>query len=58
MTIHVMDIFYMIMIAIIFGFIIHLETQCKMILEILEQQSKYKSCREDFPELEETQLDK
>ena len=48
----------MVMIAIIFGFIIHLETQCKMILEILEQQSKYKSCREDFPELEENQLDK
>lgn len=58
MTIHVMDIFYMIMIAIIFGFIIHLETQCKMILEILEQQSKYKSCREELADTVENQLDK
>ena len=41
MTIHVMDIFYMIMIAVIFGFIIHLETQCKMILEILEQHNPF-----------------
>ncbi len=48
----------MIMIAVIFGFIIHLETQCKMILEILEQQSKYKSCREELADTVENQLDK
>lgn len=58
MTVHIMDIFYMIMIAIIFGYIIHLETQMKMILEMMKAQQQYKTCREDFPELEENLLDK
>lgn len=57
MIIHVMDVFYIIMIAIIFGFIIHLETQSKIILEILRANNDYKSCREELEDLE-NQLDK
>jgi cell division protein FtsB len=57
MIIQVMDVFYIIMIAIIFGFIIHLETQSKIILEILRANNDYKSCREELEYLE-NQLDK
>jgi hypothetical protein len=57
MIIQVMDVFYIIMIAIIFGFIIHLETQSKIILEILRANNDYKSCREELEDLE-NQLDK
>jgi len=55
-----MDVFYIIMIATIFGFIIHLETQSKMILEILKTQQNYKSCQEEQQEIESLQksLDK
>ena len=57
MIIQVMDVFYIIMIAVIFGFIIHLETQTKMILEILKANGEYKTCREELEDLEKL-LDK
>ena len=37
MTISIMDLFYMIMIAVICGFVIHLESQVTMILKMLEE---------------------
>ena len=52
MTIHIMYVFYIIMLAVIFGFIIHLETQSKIILEILRANNDYKSCREELEDLE------
>ena len=57
MIINIMDVFYIFMIATIFGFIIHLETQCKMILEILKANGEYKTCREELEDLEKL-LDK
>ena len=57
MTIHLMDVFYIGMIAIIFGYIIHLETQMKVILEMMKAKEQYKTCLQELEELE-NQLDK
>ena len=57
MTIHLMDVFYIGMIAIIFGYIIHLETQMKVVLEMMKAKEQYETCREELQELE-NQLDK
>ena len=37
MTITLMDLFYIFMIAIIFGFIIHLEAQMSMVKKMMEE---------------------
>lgn len=52
-----MDVFYIGMIAIIFGYIIHLETQMKVILEMMKAKESYKTCKQELEELE-NQLDK
>lgn len=57
MTIHLMDVFYIGMIAIIFGYIIHLETQMKVVLEMMKAKEQYKTCLQELEELE-NQLDK
>tara|TARA_B100001996_G_scaffold171181_1_gene130573 strand:- start:3342 stop:3533 length:192 start_codon:yes stop_codon:yes gene_type:complete len=44
----IMDVFYILMILTIFGFIIHLETQMKVILEMLKQRWSYNSLEEDL----------
>ena len=41
MTISIMDIFYMFMIAMICGFVIHLEAQVTMILRMLEERYRF-----------------
>ena len=41
MTISIMDLFYMFMIAVICGFVIHLEAQVTMILRMLEERYKF-----------------
>ncbi len=48
MMITIMDVFYILMILTIFGFIIHLETQMKVILEMLKQRWSYNSLEEDL----------
>tara|TARA_B100000287_G_scaffold314605_1_gene298073 strand:- start:645 stop:830 length:186 start_codon:yes stop_codon:yes gene_type:complete len=54
----IMDVFYILMILIIFGFIIHLETQMKVILEMLKQRWSYSSLEEEKKSLFEKSLDK
>jgi len=58
MMITIMDVFYILMILIIFGFIIHLETQMKVILEMLKQRWSYSSLEEEKKSLFEKSLDK
>ena len=58
MTIHLMDVFYIIMIVTIFGFIIHLETQMKVILEMLKARWEYQNCNDEFKTEFEKSLDK
>lgn len=58
MTIHVMDLFYIGMITIIFGYIIHLETQMKVILEMLKARWEYEKCDVEYKTDLEKSLDK
>lgn len=58
MTIHLMDVFYIFMIVTIFGFIIHLETQMKVILEMLKARWEYQNCNDEFKTDFEKSLDK
>ena len=58
MTIQLMDVFYIIMIMTIFGFIIHLETQMKVILEMLKARWEYQNCSDEFKTEFEKSLDK
>mgnify|MGYP006089920917 CR=1 FL=1 len=58
MIIHIMDVFYVIMIATIFGFIINLETKTNMILAMIKAQQDYKSCSEELQIKEKNSLDK
>ncbi len=58
MTIHLMDVFYIGMIAIIFGYIIHLETQIRGILEMIKTRWEYEKCSEEFKTDFEKSLDK
>jgi hypothetical protein len=53
-----MDVFYVIMIATIFGFIINLETKTNMILAMIKAQQDYKSCSEELQIKEKNSLDK
>ena len=57
MTIHLMDVFYIGMIVIIFGYIIHLETQMKVILEMLKARWEYEKCCDEFKTDFEKSLD-
>ena len=60
MIITLMDVFYICMIAIIFGFIIHLEVQTTMILKMLEERYKFedKLCEQQKKTNFENRLDK
>ena len=60
MTISVMDIFYIVMIGIICGFVIHLEAQVTMILKMLEERYKFedKLCEQQKKTDFENRLDK
>ena len=44
----VMDVFYILMIITIFGFIVHLETQMKLILEMMKQRWTYETLEDEF----------
>ena len=57
MTISLMDLFYIGMIVIIFGYIIHLETQMKVILEMLKARWEYEKCCDEFKTDFEKSLD-
>ncbi len=52
-----MDLFYIGMIVIIFGYIIHLETQMKVILEMLKARWEYEKCSDEFKTDFEKSLD-
>jgi hypothetical protein len=43
-----MDVFYILMIITIFGFIVHLETQMKLILEMMKQRWTYETLEDEF----------
>ena len=60
MTISVMDIFYIVMIGIICGFVIHLEAQVTMILKMLEERYRFedKLCEQQKKTDFENRLDK
>ena len=60
MTISIMDLFYMFMIAVICGFVIHLESQVTMILKMLEERYKFESklCDQQNKSNFENRLDK
>ena len=60
MTISIMDIFYMFMIAVICGFVIHLEAQVTMILKMLEERYRFedKLCEQQKKTDFENRLDK
>ena len=53
-----MDLFYIGMITIIFGYIIHLETQMKVILEMLKARWEYEKCDVEYKTELEKSLDK
>ena len=48
MMITLMDVFYILMIITIFGFIVHLETQMKLILEMMKQRWTYETLEDEF----------
>ena len=52
-----MDVFYIIMIVTMFGFIIHLETQMKVVLEMLKARWEYEKCCDEFKSDFEKSLD-
>ncbi len=52
-----MDVFYTGMIVIIFGYIIHLETQQKIIMEMLKARWEYEKCSDEFKTDFEKSLD-
>ena len=60
MTISIMDLFYMFMIAVICGFVIHLEAQVTMILKMLEERYRFedKLCEQQKKTDFENRLDK
>ncbi len=43
-----MDVFYILMIITIFGFIVHLETQMKLIIEMMKQRWTYETLDDEF----------
>jgi hypothetical protein len=44
----IMDVFYILMIITIFGFIVHLETQMKLIIEMMKQRWTYETLEDEF----------
>ncbi len=60
MIISLMDVFYIAMIGVICGFIIHLEAQVSMILKMLEERYKFESklCEQQKKTDFENRLDK
>ena len=48
MMITIMDVFYILMIITIFGFIVHLETQMKLIIEMMKQRWTYETLDDEF----------
>ena len=48
MLITIMDVFYILMIMIIFGFIVHLEAQMNLILKMIKQRWTYESLKDEF----------
>ena len=48
MLITMMDVFYILMIITIFGFIVHLETQMKLIIEMMKQRWTYETLEDEF----------
>ena len=48
MMITIMDVFYILMIITIFGFIVHLETQMKLIIEMMKQRCTYETLEDEF----------
>lgn len=56
MVITIMDCFYIMMIAVIFGFIIHLEVQIRLLRVMMEEHTKVsgdmKDCFESVQKLE------
>jgi len=48
MLITIMDVFYILMIITIFGFIVHLETQMKLIIEMMKQRWTYETLEDEF----------
>ncbi len=48
MMITIMDVFYILMIITIFGFIVHLETQMKLIIEMMKQRWTYETLEDEF----------
>ena len=48
MLITIMDVFYILMIITIFGFIVHLETQMKLIIEMMKQRWTYETLDDEF----------
>jgi len=59
MIINAIDIFYMFMIMIIFGFIVHLETEMKVLLTMMKEHTRYRTplCDKEREEIE-NRLDK
>ena len=48
MLITMMDVFYILMIITIFGFIVHLEPQMKLIIEMMKQRWTYETLEDEF----------
>lgn len=55
-----MDIFYICMICVIFGFIVHIETQLKILSEMMKEHTIYRTrlCDKTFEDNPEKTLDK
>lgn len=50
MIVSPLDCFYILMIAVIFGFIIHLETNVKVLLEMMKEHTKCDSIKDSINE--------
>ncbi len=48
MLITIMDVFYILMIMIIFGFIVHLEAQMNLILKMINQRWTYETLDDEY----------
>jgi hypothetical protein len=59
MTMAMLDVFYMFMIIVIFGFIVHLETEMKILITMMKEHTRYRTplCEKDLKDLE-NRLDK
>ena len=59
MTMAMLDVFYMFMIIVIFGFSVHLETEMKILITMMKEHTRYRTplCEKDLKDLE-NRLDK